>query len=258
MGQQKTKIIGVEVEDTQKKVDKKSPRIVKEFKKEVVQSEVNKVVKKVEKKKKSAEVTSRKRFRFPRSKKYIVTKEDMLKLVKSGDLDSILTYLTKNVAKHETIELAINLTQKKGQDPVRKMINLPAGLVKTPKIVICNDDILSQLEKNIIDFDILITLPKMMSKLAKFAKILGPKGLMPNPKSGTVTEKPEEAKKELMLGNVEVKQDKTNIIHLPVGKIDWGVEKISKNIEAVIKEVPSNRVVSIFISSSQSPSFKLK
>ena len=61
-----------------------------------------------------------------------------------------------------------------------------------------------------------------------------------------------------MLGNVEVRQDKTNIIHLPVGKIDWGVEKISKNIEAVIKEVPSNRVVSIFISSSQSPSFKLK
>ncbi|KKP89172.1 MAG: hypothetical protein UR93_C0001G0004 [Berkelbacteria bacterium GW2011_GWA2_35_9] len=258
MGQQKTTVIGVEVEETQEKVDKKSPKIVKEFKKKTINVEVEKAVKKTEKKKKSAETISRKRTKFPRSKKYIATKEDIAKQIKSADLNSILTYLAKNVAKYETVELVINLTQKKGQDPVRKMVNLPAGLVKTPKIAICDDELLSRLEKNIIDFDILIASPKMMPKLAKFAKILGPKGLMPNPKSGTVAEKPEEAKKELMSGNIEIKQDKTNIIHLPVGKIDWGVEKISKNIEAVIKEIPTNRVVSIFISSSQYPSFKLK
>lgn len=258
MGQQKTKIIGSEIEGTQKKTD------IKSFKKSDKQND-NRSIEKVENKteaiKKNTpkdESVSRKRNRFPRSRKYLLTREEILKNVKNGDLSSALNYLLEKFPKQETIDLAINLTHKKGQDPIRKVVSLPSGLVKTPKIAICNEDLLAKLEKGIVDFDVLISSPTMMPKLAKFAKLLGPKGLMPNPKSGTVTEKPENAKKELSSGNVEIKQDKTNIIHISVGKVEWGIEKVSKNIEAVIKEVPSNRIVSIFISSSQSPSLKIR
>lgn len=257
MGQQKTKIIGNEVEDSQKKTDIKSSR---KLDKQNEDKSIKKVEKKVEAKNNSVkdESLSRKRIRFPRSRKYLLTRDNIKKNVKNSDLSSALNFLNENFHKYDTIELVINITHKKGQDLIRKVINLPGGLVKNPNIAICDEGILANLEKGIIDFDLLISTPSMMPKLAKFAKILGPKGLMPNPKSGTVSEKPENAKKELSSGNIEIKQDKTNIIHLAVGKIEWGIEKVSKNIEAVIKEIPSIRIVSIFISSSQSPSFKIR
>ncbi len=258
MGQQKTTIIGSGVEDIQNKDEKDLSKKIGKHQEKQVGEKTEKKVKVSIKKTEIDESVSQKRTRFPRSKKYLFSKENIKKSTKNGDIDSILKYLIKNANKYETIELVINLTHKKGQDPIRKVINLPSGLVKNPKIAICNEDILAKLEKGVIDFDLLISTPTMMPKLAKYAKILGPKGLMPNPKSGTVSEKPENAKKELMSGNIEIKQDKTNIIHLAVGKIEWGTEKISKNIEAVIKEVPSNRIISIFISSSQSPSFKIQ
>ena len=103
--------------------------------------------------------------------------------------------------------------------------------------IVGNQDLLEKVQKWEIDFDVLVTTPDMMRELAKVAKILGPKGLMPSPKAGTVTPNIAETIKQIKKGRVEFKLDKTWNIHIPVGKVTFSNEQLKENIEAAINAI---------------------
>jgi len=164
-----------------------------------------------------------------------------------------------------TVELHVNL----GVDPrhadqnIRDSLVLPAGTGKTVKIAVYGDeeatkaakaagadlagedDVAKQLDKGTFDFDILIATPAFMPKLGKYARMLGPRGLMPNPKSGTVTNDVAKAVAEAKAGRVEYRVDSTGIVHLGVGKVSFGDTKLSQNVQAVFASLKSNRPQSV-------------
>jgi large subunit ribosomal protein L1 len=154
----------------------------------------------------------------------------------------------------ETVELHIN-TPATG---VSGNVTLPHGTGKKTKVVIANDALIAEIEKGKIDFDILLAEPQMMVKLAKVAKILGPRGLMPNPKNGTVTSNPEEVAKKYEGGQVNFKTEKAPILHLVVGKMSFGSEKLSQNIEALIAAIKKSNIVNVTLKSTMSPGIKIK
>lgn len=156
-----------------------------------------------------------------------------------------------------TVELHIKTLTKKGQDPIRSVVALPAGAVKTPKVAVASEELIPQIEKGKLDFDILLATPEVMPKLAKVAKILGPKGMMPSPKSGTIVEDPAKAIEAIQKGRVEVRQDALGNIHVVVGKVSWPTVKIKQNIEAILQTVPSNRIDSISLSATMGPGIKV-
>lgn len=164
-----------------------------------------------------------------------------------------------------TVELHINL----GVDPrqadqnVRGTVTLPEGTGKTARIavladadgdksakaagadIVGADHILANLEKEKIDFDVLIATPAMMSKLAKYARLLGPKGLMPNPKSGTVSADVTTAVTESKAGRLEYRVDSAGIIHLGIGKASFGADKLSKNAQVIVEAIRSAKPASL-------------
>lgn len=184
-----------------------------------------------------------------------------------------------------TVEVHVRL----GVDPrqadqnLRDTIVLPAGTGKTVRIAVVGDvddisaakkagvdiaggeEFLQQLEKGVIEFDILISTPSMMPKLGKYARVLGPKGLMPNPKSGTVTTDIAKAIKESKAGKVEYRVDSTGIVHVGVGKVSFGAEKLHQNTTALLNSLMSNKpttlkanyIKSIYITTSMGPSIQV-
>jgi ribosomal protein L1 len=206
---------------------------------------------------------------------------------KSYDLPAALDLAVKtNPAKFDaTVEMHIRL----GLDPrqadqnLRDTIVLPAGTGKTVRIAVLADDdgvaaakkagadiaagdeLLQSLDKGVIDFDILIAMPSMMPKLGKYARVLGPKGLMPNPKSGTVTTDVAKAVTESKAGKVEYRVDSTGIVHVGIGKVSFGGEKLTQNAKALLASIKSNKpsslkgtyVRSVFVTSSMGPSIQV-
>ena len=167
---------------------------------------------------------------------------------------------THTVKFDQTIEIHLNLAidPKYADQMVRSTISLPNGSGKVVKIgaftdigngdelkklgatVAGGDDLLDEVASGKIDFDVAIATPGMMKKMGKVAKVLGPKGLMPNPKAGTVGEDLEKIIAELVAGKFEFKNDKQGNIHSILGKVSFGAEKIKANLEhfmKVIKEV---------------------
>lgn len=164
-----------------------------------------------------------------------------------------------------SVEMHINL----GVDPrqadqnVRSSLVLPAGTGKVVRIAVLADadeasaatkagaditgtePILKNLEKGTIDFDILIATPQTMARLGKYARLLGPRGLMPNPKSGTVTTDVGKAVSEAKAGRVEFRVDSTGIIHLAIGKVSFGKDKLLDNAQAVIAGVKAAKPASV-------------
>lgn len=188
-----------------------------------------------------------------------------------------------NPAKFDaSVELHVRL----GVDPrhadqnLRDTIVLPAGTGKTVRVAVLadvddtakakaagadiagSDEFLAQLDKGVMDFDILVATPAMMPKLGKYARTLGPKGLMPNPKSGTVTTDVTKAVTEAKAGRVEYRVDGTGIVHVGVGKVSFGAAKLQDNTRAVLNSIKANKpasvkgtyVKSIFIATSMGPS----
>ena len=190
------------------------------------------------------------------SKKY-QTLSDQYDKSKTYSLKDALETLVKLQRKSfdETVELHLN-TASTG---ISGQITLPHGTGKTTRVAIATDELIAEVEKGIINFDVLVAEPSMMVKLAKVAKVLGPRGLMPNPKNGTITPKPEEVAKKYAGGQINFKTEaKAPIIHLTVGKISFGPEKLTENIEALVVAIKKANIVNATLKSTMSPGLKIK
>jgi large subunit ribosomal protein L1 len=187
---------------------------------------------------------------------------------------------------NETVELAFRLgvDPKQSDQMVRGTVPLPHGSGKTVRVLVFAkpgpaadaaraagaeyvgyDDLIKKCNEGWADFDIAIATPEAMTEVRKLGKVLGPRGLMPNPKTGTVTEDTAKAIKEVKAGRVEFKIDKAGNIHVPIGKASFTAEQIAENaravIEAVIKAKPSGAkgtfVQSCALSATMSPPLRL-
>jgi large subunit ribosomal protein L1 len=177
---------------------------------------------------------------------------------------------TKNYALEEALELLEKLQRGKFDETVELHVNtispnvsgnvtLPHGTGKKTKVAVADDNLIAEIEKGKIDFDILVATPAMMAKLARVAKVLGPKGLMPNPKNGTISEKPEEVAKKYEGGQVNFKTEaKTPIIHLTVGKMSFGAKKLSENTQSLLSAIRKSNILNATLKSTMSPGIKLK
>jgi large subunit ribosomal protein L1 len=126
-------------------------------------------------------------------------------------------------------------------------------------IKIADEALLSEVSKGKISFDVLVASPTMMPQLAKVAKILGPKGLMPNPKNGTISDNPQEAVKKLAGGQTNYKTESDHpIIHAVVGKVSFEDNKLKDNISTFLTTVGPDKINSVTLKSTMSPAIRLK
>lgn len=155
----------------------------------------------------------------------------------------------------ETVELHINTTEA----GINGRVVLPHGTGKEIKVAIADDAVLAEVEKGKINFDILIASPDMMPKLAKVARVLGPKGLMPNPKNGTISADPAEAAKKFQGGQIGFKtESKLPIIHLSVGKTSFEDKQLEENIKTIITAIKRDKIRNITLKSTMSPGIKIQ
>ena len=181
----------------------------------------------------------------------------------------------------ETVELAMRLgvDPKHADQMVRGTVVLPHGLGKSKRVIVIasgekvreareagadevgGDDLVQKIQGGWLDFDAVIATPDMMKSVGKLGKLLGPRGMMPNPKTGTVTMDVVRAVKEVKAGKVEFRVDKTGIIHCPVGTVSFDADKLAENAQAlissIIKAKPATAkgryVKSIVLSSTMGP-----
>ena len=185
----------------------------------------------------------------------------------------------------ESIELHVKLgvDSKQADQQVRGTVVLPNGTGKSKKVLVLaksekaaaaeaagadyvgDDDMIAKISGGWLDFDAVVATPDMMPALGRIAKILGPKGLMPNPKAGTVTVDTAKAVQDIKAGKVEYRLDKNNIIHASIGKVSFGSEKIKENyetlLEAIVKAKPAaakgTYLKSIALSTTMGPGIKI-
>ena len=184
-----------------------------------------------------------------------------------------------------TVDLAIKLgvDPKQSNEMVRGVVSLPHGTGKTMKIVVVcqankeqeakdagadivgHDDIINKIKDGWVDFDVMITTPDCMAKIGPLGKVLGPRGLMPNPKTGTVTFEISKAVSDVKAGKIDFKVDKYGIIHSGIGKVSFSDSQISENaqelLNTIIKLKPSSSkgtyIQSISMSSTMGPGIKI-
>jgi len=197
-----------------------------------------------------------------------------------------LKEISESVSKfNETVEchMRLGIEVKHADQQIRSTTVLPAGLGKTVKVCVIakgnkvdeakeagadfagTEDIIEKIEKGWFEFDTLIATPDCMGMLGKLGRVLGPKGLMPNPKTGTVTLEVGKAVKDAKAGKVEFRADKQGMIHCPIGKVQFSVDDLMKNYatlaEAIIKAKPSSAkgtyIKSAYLSTTMGPGIKL-
>lgn len=222
-----------------------------------------------------------------RGKKYQAAAKKIEK-TKAYTLKEALELATEtNPSKFDaTVEIhaRLGVDPRQADQNIRSTVVLPHGNGKTVKVAVFapldetkkaaaagadiaeDEEFLKRLEKGEIEFDVLISTPQYMPKLGKFARLLGPKGLMPNPKAGTVTTDIEKAVKEAKAGKVEYRVDKQAIVHIGVGKTNFEVAKLIENAETFLNSLVAGRpasikgafVKSIYVTTSQGPSIMVE
>jgi len=205
-----------------------------------------------------------------------------------SNLEEAITLLKETATTKfiESVELHANLNidPKYADQQLRTTVTLPHGVGKQTQIavltneenfeeakstgadIVGNDDLIEQITQGNLNFDLLIATPNMMPKLAKLGRVLGPKGLMPSPKSGTVSSTLKETLTEFKKGKFEYKADKTGIVHVNFGKIDFKKNQLVENLKALYQSIEQNRpsgvkgkyFKSLFICTSMGPSIKLE
>lgn len=273
MGKIRTRILGLEeVEEKQKKEQKERAHEKKKIRApglkggermvavEVKEEEMAKLEKakkileenKSKKEKKEKKIVIKQKIR---GKKYLTLKK-MIDKKKKYSLREATELLKKMDIYHlkQSIEIHLNV-DKKG---LKGEVELPHSIGKTVRAVIVNDQILDEIEKGKLDFDVLITHPSYMPKLARFAKILGPKGLMPNPKAGTISDKPEEVAKKFAHGVLHWKTEaKFPLIHQMVAKLSFSNKEIEDNVLAFLRSVGVNHIKKAFLKATMTPSIEI-
>ena len=210
-------------------------------------------------------------------------------ILPAESIDKVLASIKKNCTTKfdESVDLnfQINNKQKKNEINIRTVVNLPGGTGKNVKVaVVCEDsksaeaksagadivgadDFIDKIKAGEINFEKLICTPTMMIKLSKLGKVLGPKGLMPNPKLGSVTENLKDAITDAKSGQVEIRNDKDGNIGVSIGKKSFDDKKLVKNYEAILESLEKEKsnntlkgdlIKSAFITSTMGVSYKLK
>ncbi len=201
-----------------------------------------------------------------RSKKY----QELAKKIDSTKIYTLDEALKLAVETSPTkFDASVEVHVRLGVDPrqadqnIRAMVTLPHGSGKTVRVavfapeadhdaakksgadIVGDETLIAQLDKGVIDFDVLVATPQYMPKLGKYARLLGPRGLMPNPKSGTVATDVASATKEAKAGKVEYRVDKQAIIHLSIGKVSFGADKLNGNARAFFASLSNQKPSSI-------------
>ena len=222
-----------------------------------------------------------------RGKKY----QESAKMIEKGKIytlnEAIDLAIKTNPAKFDAsveVHARLGVDPRQADQNIRTTLVLPNGNGKTVRVAVfapldvCkiakaagadiadDEEFLKQLEKGTIDFDVLIATPQYMPKLGKYARLLGPKGLMPNPKAGTVTMDVEKAVKEAKAGKVEYRVDKQSIVHIGVGKVSFGADKLLENANAFFDSLKAQKpsslkgsyVKSVYITTTMGPSIQIE
>jgi len=222
--------------------------------------------------------------KLTKNRKLVVEKIEEGKLYKLSEAADLLKEVS--TAKFDAsidIDVRLGVDPRKANQMVRGVVTLPHGTGKETRVlVLCTpdkedearkagadyvglDEFIEKIQKGWTDVDVIITMPPVMSKVGKLGKVLGPRGLMPNPKSGTVTMDVGKAVEEVKKGKIDFKVDKFGIIHSRIGKVSFNPEQIVDNakefINTIIKLKPSSSkgtyLRSIYLSSTMSPGVKL-
>jgi len=222
--------------------------------------------------------------KLTKNRKGSLEKYDREKLYSIKEASDLIKGFSK-LKFDSSIDLAINLSvdPKKADQNVRGVVSLPNGTGKDVKVLalvtpdkedeakkagadlVGLDDYIAKIKGGWTDIDVIITMPSVMGKLGPLGKVLGPRGLMPNPKTGTVTMNVGKAVEEVKAGKIDFKVDKNGIVHVSIGKVSFDAEKIYENamevIQHIIKIKPSsskgNYLQSISMSSTMSPGIKV-
>ena len=223
-----------------------------------------------------------------RGKRYLES-EKLIEKGVSYDSKSALELMDKmpKAKFDETVEahFKLGVDSKHADQQVRGVIVLPHGPGKTQRVLVFAkgdkakeaeaagadfvgaEDLVPRIEKeNWFDYDVIVATPDMMGIIGRLGKVLGPKGLMPNPKSGTVTMDVAKAVSEIKSGKIEYRLDKNNIIHCPIGKVSFGPEKLNDNFvalyDAIVKAKPAaskgQYIKSVSVSSTMGPGISIK
>lgn len=222
--------------------------------------------------------------KLTKNRKFALEKVVESKLYKLPEAAGLLKEITKSKFDASIdIDVRLGVDPRKANQMVRGVVTLPHGTGKQIKVlVLCStdkedeaktagadfvglDDYIEKIEKGWTDVDVIITMPSVMSKIGKLGKVLGPRGLMPNPKSGTVTMDIGKAVKDVKQGKIDFKVDKAGIIHSRIGKISFDQNQIVDNarefINTIVKLKPASAkgtyIKSIFLSTTMSPSIKI-
>jgi large subunit ribosomal protein L1 len=263
----------------EKKEDKKSEAVKKEApKKKVAKKSIKKETEPVKNQKRSWIDRRGKKYRelykkIEKNKDY--TLGEAVKLIKE----------TSNSKFDSSVEIHLNLNidPKNPDHQIRGSVSLPAGLGKDKKVaVVCKEDrvkeakeaganlaggseLIEKINKGKIEFEVLVATPDMMGELAKAGKVLGPKGLMPNPKDNTVTDNLKATIGDIKKGRAEYRADSYGIVHAVVGKVSFDENKLQENIETLLKEIhnikpssiKSGYIKSIYLTTTMGPSVKV-
>jgi len=206
------------------------------------------------------------------------TPQEAIKVIKE-------TAKVLNRSFEETVEVAValNIRPREKGERVRGTVILPRGLGRKVKVLVFatgdeaeeakkagadwvgGEELIQKIEKGWLDFDAVISTPQLMRSVAKLGRILGPKGLMPSPKVGTVTNNPGKVVKELKSGKIEYRNDATGVIHAPLGKISFDEDALLENFQTLLKAVEKDRpstvkgryIKSVYLSSTMGPSLKV-